>query len=562
MRVGRQWRWPLGTLAAMTVLVFPAVAPATSCVVCFTGGPSVRVTPDAQLEFKWTTDVSWFGKVEVFTNPDGTGISVAARQALDMNGVALASSQQDVTLPVAAPLAADTTYYFRVTATDPSNNLPDISTPTPLPSFFTGVQALSNVRVTPGTATAQISWQGNVIGFGQVQSGLTTAYTQTQTDAINVTGHSFTLTGLQPATTYFFRVCNLHAIDGDCLASSTGSFTTLAATCGIAFCSGPSARVTPDTQVEFKWVTGVAWFGKVEVFDNPSGTGTPITTTRGVDTGGQPVAVQTLDITIPIGPALAADTTYYFRVTATDPTGTFPDIVTATPLPLFFTGAQALSNVRVTPGTTTAQVSWQGNVIGFGQVQYGLTTAYTQTQTDAMNVTGHSFTLTGLQPATTYDFQVCNLHAIDGDCLASSTGSFTTLGTLTDQFLSPLLQSTDPASSQINTGKNGKVIPVKVQISQGGTAITITNAPGPVTIAVSKFACGTSAGTDPVSSYADAGQSSAGTNQFNYDATAQAWVYGLDTKALGLVTGNCYRIDVAVNGTQISNAFAVYQPTK
>ena len=48
----------------------------------------------------------------------------------------------------------------------------------------------------------------------------------------------------------------------------------------------------------------------------------------------------------------------------------------------------------------------------------------------------------------------------------------------------------------------------------------------------------------------------------SYDADAQAWVYNLDTKALGLVTGNCYRIDVAVNGTLIANAFAVFQPTK
>jgi ribosomal protein S28E/S33 len=40
----------------------------------------------------------------------------------------------------------------------------------------------------------------------------------------------------------------------------------------------------------------------------------------------------------------------------------------------------------------------------------------------------------------------------------------------------------------LNTGKNGKVISVKVQISQRGTAITNLNAPGPATIAVSKLA--------------------------------------------------------------------------
>jgi hypothetical protein len=338
--------------------------------------------------------------------------------------------------------------------------------------------------------------------------------------------------------------------------------TAPATTCSICFTGGPSVRVTPNTQVEFKWTTDVAWFGKVEVFDNPDGTGTPVASFRAVDLSGQPVALQTQAITLPVGPALAIGTTYYFRVTSTDPTGTFPDLVMPSPLPPFFTGAQALSNVQVVPGTTTAQVSWQGNVIGFGQVQYGTSAFYGQTQSDALNVTDHTITLSNLQPATKYYFQVCNVHAIDGDCLASSTGSFTTLATLSDQFLSPLVQSSDPANAQINTGKNGKVVPVKVQISQGATQVTNLNAPGPVTIKVSGLACNTTAGSDPVTSYADAGQSSAGTNQFNYDATAQAWVYNLDTKALGLITGNCYRIDVAVNGTQITNAFAAYQPTK
>jgi hypothetical protein len=302
----------------------------------------------------------------------------------------------------------------------------------------------------------------------------------------------------------------------------------------------------------------------MEIFTNPNGTGTPVEAVAATDGLGNPIARVRQDITVFVVSPLAPDTTYYFKVTASDPTGSFPDIVAPTPLPSFFTGAQALSNVQVTPGTTTAQISWQANVIGFGQVQYGQSIPYGTTVSDALNVTGHSFTLVNLQPGTMYDFQVCNVHAIDGDCLASSTGNFMTLSTaFADQFLPPLVQSTNPSNPLLNTGKNGKVIPVQVQISQGGTAITDQNAPGPVTIAVSKLpTCSTTAGTDPVTSYADAGQSSAGTNQFNYNATVPAWVYNLDTKALGLVTGNCYRIDVSVNGTQIPNAFAVFKPTK
>jgi hypothetical protein len=347
------------------------------------------------------------------------------------------------------------------------------------------------------------------------------------------------------------------------LAAAAVALLLPAAAWAPIFSGGPSVSVTPDVQVEFAWNTDVAWFGKVEVFTNPDGTGTPVLAERSLDPNGAPIAAAQQVITVPVSSPLAPDTTYYFRLTATDPSNNLPDVVTPTPLPPFFTGTQALSNVQVTPGLTSAQISWQANAIGFGRVEYGPTSSYGQTVEDAQNVTDHSLTLTGLQPATTYYFRVSNRHAIDGDSLASSTGSLTTLSTFSDQFLQPLTQSTDPAKPVINTGRNGKVIPVKVLISESATALTDLNTPGPVTIALSKLAsCSTSAGTDPITSYADAGQSSAGTSQFHYDTLVQAWTYNLDTKALGLVTGNCYRIDVAVNGTQIANAFAVFQPTK
>jgi len=99
--------------------------------------------------------------------------------------------------------------------------------------------------------------------------------------------------------------------------------------------------VTPNVQVEFRWITDVAWFGKVEVFDNPYGTGAPIVTRQSVDVSGEAVAATQQDIMVPVGPAPTADTGYFFRVTATDPTGNDPDLVTPTPLPSFFTGAHA-----------------------------------------------------------------------------------------------------------------------------------------------------------------------------------------------------------------------------
>jgi hypothetical protein len=64
---------------------------------------------------------------------------------------------------------------------------------------------------------------------------------------------------------------------------------------------------------------------------------------------------------------------------------------------------------------------------------------------------------------------------------------------------------------------------------------------GSGTATVSKTS-GTGTG-DPVEEYADAGQSSAGTNLFRWatDSTVPGggfWIYNLDSKALGLVVGD------------------------
>jgi hypothetical protein len=134
----------------------------------------------------------------------------------------------------------------------------------------------------------------------------------------------------------------------------------------------------------------------------------------------------------------------------------------------------------------------------------------------------------------------------------------------TVQFLQPLDQSNDPSNPILNTGKNGRVIPVKVTIMNGTAPVTGTDMPTPVvTLNVSKLdSCSTTAGSDPIESFADAGSSSSGTNLLRWNALAGEWDYNLDTKTLGLIVGNCYRIDIFLDGSPLSNAFAVYQPTK
>lgn len=192
------------------------------------------------------------------------------------------------------------------------------------------------------------------------------------------------------------------------------------------FTGGPSVRVTANASVEFKWLTDVAWFGRLEVFTTADGTGTPVLTKNCEDGGGSPLAATQQTLVVPVvGVGLQADTQYFFKVTAMDPTKTNPDLVTTTPLPPVFSGTQMISGVTSSFTTNSATVAWQSNVEGLGKVTYGAG-ALNQSVQDGFNICAHALDLLNLQPGTTYQFQVSNRHAIDGDDLVTASGQFTT----------------------------------------------------------------------------------------------------------------------------------------
>ena len=187
----------------------------------FTGGPSVRVTPNNKVEIRWTANFVGDGKVEIFDNPNG-GVPI------DIKASSGAAAGHTIEFGIGGLLQANTTYFFRVIHKDPTGVRPDLTNdPAPYPPFFTGAQAISNVQVESITTnSAVISWEANVIGFGSVVYGTTGLDQGPVEDSFNVTNHAIELTGLSPGTTYQFRVSNNHAIDGDSLAEATGQFTT------------------------------------------------------------------------------------------------------------------------------------------------------------------------------------------------------------------------------------------------------------------------------------------------------------------------------------------------
>jgi hypothetical protein len=222
------------------------------------------------------------------------------------------------------------------------------------------------------------------------------------------------------------------------------------------YTGGPSVRVNPNVSVEFKWITEVSWLGVVRVFNNPDGLGTPLVGVPATDAFGNPLIKSLQDVTVNVVTPLTANTGYFFQITATDPNLLNPDLVTPTPLPPFFTGAQTISNVSVQPDINSAVISWEANVIGLGSVLYGITSLSQGPVEDTVNITDHAIEITGLSAGTTYQFSVCNKHAIDRDCLATATGQFTTGGVTTAVVL------TQPqATPRVIQPSGGSVLTVK-----------------------------------------------------------------------------------------------------
>jgi len=81
--------------------------------------------------------------------------------------------------------------------------------------------------------------------------------------------------------------------------------------------------------------------------------------------------------------------------------------------------ATVITDVKATVlSPTSVKITWTTNHAADSKVRYGLTTAYGQEKYDAEKVTNHSITLTGLQPGTTYHYEVLstgNTSANDAD---------------------------------------------------------------------------------------------------------------------------------------------------
>jgi hypothetical protein len=210
----------------------------------------------------------------------------------------------------------------------------------------------------------------------------------------------------------------------------------------------------------------------------------------------------------------------------------------------------SFSDPGVNDSPWSVEISWgDGNTDPFS-----FNTQVTQTVT-------HVYTLPG-----TYTVTV-KVTDKDGG-VGEANGSIKVEQVYAVDFLPPFDDSS-PSGLIVNTMKNGRVVPVKATIFDVCRASYVNDPTTEVTIKVSKTSG--NGNSDPVEEYADAGQSSAGTNRFRWTTDSSVpgggfWIYNLDSKALGLVVNNLYRVDIYVGPNWATLAtrdtWAVLQPVK
>lgn len=285
--------------------------------------------------------------------------------------------------------------------------------------------------VTPTTGgltheTAVIVWETNEISDSEVRFGLTggltwESYPDSEISADMETEHQITISGLTPATSYYYRAGSTDA-SGNTKVSGEINFTTTAAP-DMAPPEISSIVVSSKTHnsATIKWTTN-------EISDSAlkAGTGTGSWDTYTLPAVNAATLVTSHSLTIT---GLQADTQYFFRVRSTDDsnnTATSAENAFSTALepdqdePVIYPPAvESKTN-------TTATIVWTTDENADGFIDYGETTSYGRTWEDTDFVTNHSATLSGLDPETLYHYRISAFDDDGNGPAVSSDYTFTT----------------------------------------------------------------------------------------------------------------------------------------
>jgi LmbE family N-acetylglucosaminyl deacetylase len=249
----------------------------------------------------------------------------------------------------------------------------------------------------------------------------------------NVT--SFSNTGLTASTTYYYRVLASNGV-GNSGYSNIASATTPAAPTSPAAPTGLTATAVSSSQISLTWVDNATNETNYQVERSTDGTTFTTLVTLGVN------------VTTYSNPGLAASTTYFYRVLASNGSGNsaYSNVASATTTGLPPAAPTGLTATAVS--SSQINLAWVDNATnetGYRVERSSDGTTFTTLATLGANVTTYSNT--GLTASTTYFYRVLASNA-GGNSAYSNVASATTTG------LPPAapsaLTATTVSSSQIN----------------------------------------------------------------------------------------------------------------
>ncbi len=329
----------------------------------------------------------------------------------------------DAAVEVSAPietLAPGTTYHYRIVATNPLGTsfgaAGGLTTKAAAPTVETGVASL--VAHTSATLNATVDPNGASVSDCHFEYGTTISYGSSVPCATlpgsgtSSVGVSAPIKALKDSTTYYFRIVATNAVDTS--YGAAGSLTTQAApptvetgvassvaqtSATLSATVNPNSETVSDCHFEYGQTTSY-------------GFSMPCVTLPG--SGNTAVGVSAS-----IG-ALAPGTIYYYRIVATNPTGTSygsaGSLTTQAAAPTVETGVASL--VARASATLNATVSPNGAPVTDCQFEYGTTVSYGSsvpcaTPPGSGDAAVEVFaSIEGLAAGTTYDYRIVATNSV------------------------------------------------------------------------------------------------------------------------------------------------------
>src|SRR3989344_771145 len=225
-----------------------------------------------------------------------------------------------------------------------------------------------SINVSTSDKTATVSWRANQPATGKVEYGLTAnAYSTIRQTNLRVTDQSLNLSGLEPETTYYYKVTAQTEL-GEAHSFEQTFKTQKLIDLAVPAISRVSVPYTTGKTATIQWYTDEPAttevdYGSTENYDRSSGDGT---------------MVRIHDITLT---GLISGATYHFRVKSKDKnsnTSRWFDMTLRTNITeqsdnaeLTITEIKPVSENDTDVSATSAVVSWRTNKLSEGTLYYG-----------------------------------------------------------------------------------------------------------------------------------------------------------------------------------------------